>query len=195
MIRLYAAALALFVFIPFAMAHHSESHGDAAAPLNIGPPINAPAPTISAVNIDGSPANIAAMTGSEGVILTFVRSVDWCPFCKKQLIALNAAEAELWGSGWQLVGLSYDSPEKLAEFTGKSNITFPLLSDADSATIKAFNLLNNDVSADSRSYGIPHPAIVFIANDGTVRAVLREEGYRTRPSLDAIKETIANFRP
>lgn len=36
MIRLFAAALALAMLIPFAMAHHSESHGDADAPLNIG---------------------------------------------------------------------------------------------------------------------------------------------------------------
>lgn len=60
------------------------------------------------------------------------------------------------------------------------------MSDTDSAVIDGFNLRNADVPADSRFDGIPHPAVVFVGTDGTVQATLREDGYRTRPSNDAI---------
>ena len=189
-IRLIAAAFAISAGALPAIAHHDDNHGVEVETASIGPVIGALAPTVTAVTADGSPASLAAISGSSGVIVAFVRSADWCPFCKKQLIELNEAETDIWANGWQVVGLSYDAPEKLAEFKGKSNITFPLFSDADSTTIKAFGLLNEEVDADSRSYGIPHPALVFIGNDGTVRAVLREESFRTRPSIDLINETI-----
>jgi hypothetical protein len=47
------------------------------------------------------------------------------------------------------------------------------------------------VPAGSRYDGIPHPAIIFIAADGTVKAVMREEGYKDRPAVDTIMELAA----
>ena len=41
-----------------------------------------------------------------------------------------------------LAAISYDTPETLAAFSRQRGITFPLLSDAGSATIKAFGILN-----------------------------------------------------
>lgn len=188
--RSFAIALATLCLPGIALADHDEAPQVIAEPSGIGPVLNAPAPEVTAVSADGKPASLSAITGSEGTIIAFVRSADWCPFCKKQLIELNEVEAELWASGWQVAGLSYDSPEKLAAFSAKSKITFPLFSDADSSTIKAFGLLNEDIDPDARNYGIPHPALVFIDTNGTVKAVLREEGYRDRPEIDVIRSKI-----
>jgi len=193
LIRLLAAGLAVLAFSPVAISHHDENHGAQEKQISIGPVIGAQAPALTAIAPDGTSASLEALSGTSGTIISFVRSADWCPFCKRQLIELNAAEADISASGWNIVGLSYDTPEKLAAFTAKSSIGFPLLADTDSVTIKAFGLLNEEVAENSRSYGIPHPALVFIGSDGTVMAVLREEGYRKRPSLEVIKETITKL--
>jgi peroxiredoxin len=49
---------------------------------------------------------------------------------------------ELREKGLALAAISYDSPEILAAFSKQRGITFPLLSDAGSATIKRFGILN-----------------------------------------------------
>lgn len=189
LIATLASALALFLFSPVAVAEHSNAPAQNYDKA-IGPVINAAAPKISPLTLQNSPFDLEATLGSAGTIVVFVRSADWCPFCKRQLIDLNRAQSALADTGWSLVTLSYDTHQKLAAFAGQSEITYPLLSDTDSVTIRAFSLLNEDVDKNSRSYGIPHPAIVFIAKDGTVKAMLREEGYRERPSVEALMEEI-----
>lgn len=199
-LRFFASAMALTFSLALiaapASAHHTEKHGaEEETAHSIGPVIGAPAPAFTVIGADGTPVTLASLSGQSGTIVSFVRSADWCPFCKKQLIELNAQQESFAAAGWQLVGVSYDAPEKLAKFAGKSEISYPLLSDTNSATIKAFGLLNEEVAPDSRSYGIPHPALVFIGADGTVRAVLREEGFRDRPSAEVIEEAIKRLAP
>ena len=192
--RLIVVSFAVLAMPLAAMSHHDENHGTKAEQTSIGPVIGAQAPALTAIaSDDGTPASLETLSGTSGTIISFVRSADWCPFCKRQLIELSAAEADISASGWSIVGLSYDSPEKLAAFAAMSGIKFPLLSDTGSVTIKAYGLFNEEVAANSRSYGIPHPALVFVGADGTVEAVLREEGYRKRPSLEVIEETIARL--
>ncbi len=87
--------------------------------------------------------------------------------------------------------MSYDSPETLADFKAAKELPYGLYSDTGSAAIDAYHLRNPDVPAGSRYDGIPHPAIIFIAADGTVKAVMREEGYKDRPPVEAILEMAA----
>lgn len=186
--------LALLVAAAPSYAHHGSDHDGASEQAAVGPVIGAPAPELGpAIHTDGTLASLDSLKGEKGTIVAFVRSADWCPFCKRQLIELSKAEAQIAESGWQLVGLSYDSPDKLTAFAGASSIAFPLLSDEESETIRAYGLLNEEYPVDSGAYGVPHPALVFINPDGEVTAVLREEGYRDRPSVDVINETIAEL--
>lgn len=82
-----------------------------------------------------------------------------------------------------MVGISPDSQEILKKFSDSESIPFPLLSDKDSATIRAFEL--------EFQRSLPHPGTLIIDGDGTVRAKLFNEGYRKRHTtedlLDALK--------
>lgn len=160
----------------------------AEAPAAIGPAIGSPAPFGELTLADGTPADLSALAGTRGTVAVFFRSADWCPYCKKQLKELEAAKAPLADRGWSLIAISYDAPEKLARFAGKSDVSYPLLSDPNSDTIKAFNLLNTEMKPGARTYGVPHPAVVFVGADGAVKAVLREEGYKNRPTNEAVIE-------
>ena len=190
LIRFLTTIFLSLTFASLATAHHDTNHGEEAAQATIGPVIDAPAPAFSGVSMSGDAISLENVAGAQGTIIVFVRSADWCPFCKRQLIELSGVASGFADKGWETVGISYDSPEKLENFSGSSNISFPLVSDTNSSTIKAFGLLNEEVNPESRSFGIPHPAVVFIDSTGVVKAVLREEGYRTRPSVESISAIV-----
>ena len=147
------------------------------------------APAVALVDTRGATQTFETLAGAKGTVVAFVRSADWCPFCKKQLIDLEAAAAPLAAAGWTLVAVSYDPVETLAGYKADKSLSYELLSDEGSVAIKAFNLLNTDTKPGSRYDGIPHPAIVFIGADGTIKQTLREDGYKTRPAVDLVIET------
>lgn len=157
-----------------------------AASIKVGPQVGSKAPPITATTLAGKPAAMASMAGKNGLVLVFFRSAEWCPFCKAQLIALNEAPAKLASRGYKLAALSYDSPEVLAKFQAERAIGFTLLSDQKSQTIDAWGLRDPQYKPDSRAYGVPQPVIVVLSPSGMVQASLAEEGYRTRPPLEAV---------
>ncbi len=192
MLRTIALAIAIAVAAPLGLPQGDAQEADLRA---IGPTIGAPAPKLEGRMIDGSAVSLDDLNGEAGVALVFFRSASWCPYCQKQLVDLKEAAAPLSAMGWNIVGVSYDSPDTLQTFADTKSLNFPLISDENSATITSFGLLNSEYQPGSRAYGIPHPAIVFVRSDGIVAAVLREEGYRTRPPVDAVLSTAELVAP
>ena len=143
---------------------------------------------------DGSSASLSSLHGEKGLVISFVRSLDWCPFCKKQVRGLNDIAANLTDAGWNLAALAYDSPEVMKEFEEKNELNFPLLSDESSAVIDAFNLRNHNVKPGGRSVGVPHPAILFVGSDGKMKATLNIPGYQKRPSPEDVLEVMKKLK-
>jgi peroxiredoxin len=126
------------------------------------------------------------LMGPNGLMLVFSRSADWCPYCKTQLVELQSRLPELRKKGIGLAAITYDSPAILADFSRRRGITFPLLSDAGSATIKAYGLLNTTVDASSTNYGIPFPGTFLVNRQGAVTARFFEEAYQERNTVASI---------
>ena len=55
---------------------------------------------------------------------------------------LQERQEELRGRGLRVVAISYDTEEVLSDFAARRGITFPLLSDDDSAVITDFGIFN-----------------------------------------------------
>ena len=161
-----------------------------ATPFDAGIGIGEAVPIIEESTATGDMQTLDALMGEKGVVLAFVRSADWCPFCKAQLIELNKIAEELKAEGYPLVALSYDAADIQAGFIDKQGLTYTMLSDEDSSVIKAFGLLNEEYEPDSRAYGVPHPAIYVIGTDGVVQGKLMEEGYKDRPANEAVLELV-----
>ncbi|MBI4904523.1 MAG: redoxin domain-containing protein [Acidobacteria bacterium] len=85
--------------------------------------------------------------------------------------------------GLGLAAVSYDSPAILKNFADRRAIHYPLLSDPDSAVIRAFGILNESVPKSSPFFGIPHPVTFLISRDGKVSAKYFEEDYKERQTL------------
>ncbi len=111
---------------------------------------------------------------------------------------------ELRGQGLGVAAISYDSEEVLSDFAQRRGISFPLLSDDDSAVITEFGILNTvaaeavgpnkddpAVVADARQYvsvfgasqmivGTPFPGTFMLDAQGRVTSRFFEEFYRER---------------
>lgn len=180
-----AAVLAMLPAAGGAQEAPEPASAPAATPA-IGLTLGQVAPPVQLVRRNGDAAGLADVMGEKGVAIAFVRSADWCPYCQTQLKQIDGISGDLADLGWPLVAVSYDPPDTLSKFADRHELGFELLSDPGSAAISAFNLLNEEMTPGSRYYGIPHPAIMFIGADETVRAILREESYKKRPNLDVI---------
>jgi peroxiredoxin Q/BCP len=96
---------------------------------------------------------------------------------------------KLEDGGVNLVGISYDSAEVLSQFAAKKKITFPLLSDPDSKTIKSYGLLDKD--AKGKSEGVPYPGTMIVDKDGVIRAKLFYAGPFQRHKAEDILKAAA----
>ena len=162
----------------------------AAQAYDIGPAVGSKAPPLHVTDAAGKAQSLKDVAGKQGLVLMFFRSAKWCPYCQAQLMAMKAAPEALATRGYKLAAISYDDPQILADFTAKRDINYVLLSDKGSTTIDAFALRDPQYKPDSIAFGVPQPAIFIIARDGTIRAKLAEQGYKTRPPLDAVVAAI-----
>jgi len=117
---------------------------------------------------------------------------------------------ELRRNGIGLATISYDSQDILADFSKRNGITFPLLSDVGSATIKRYGILNTvaeealgpngkdpAVLADLQRYvtvtqaaerfrGIPFPGTFMLDRQGRVTSRFFEDYYWERNTVSNI---------
>ena len=158
-----------------------------AAPAAAMPAVGEKAPAVAGTDINGKARTLRDVAGRKGTVLMFFRSAEWCPFCKAQLIAMNAeAAGPLAARGYNLVGLSYDAVPVLAKFAAERKVAWTLLSDPQSKVIDGWNLRDPAYPPGNRAHGVPRPAIYVIDTKGVIRARLMEENYRNRPPASAV---------
>lgn len=130
----------------------------------------------------GLPTNLTQNMGKKGMVLVLVRSAAWCPFCKAQMIELEAAREAVIKRGYSLVTLSYDQPSVLNSFAAAKGLKFAMLSDEGSKMIDALRLRDPQYRAGSFAAGVPFPTILVLGPDGTVKAKSVSLDYKIRPS-------------
>ena len=159
----------------------------AASAEDLGPPLGSVAPEIGTrLDQNGKSRTFADLVGQNGLILTFFRSADWCPFCQAQLIDLNGGLKEVEKRGYHIAALSYDSPEILQAFTVKRRIAYTFLSDPKSEVIDLYKLRDPQYRPGSRAYGVPRPITFILNHDRVIKSKLYEESYRDRPPVTAV---------
>jgi peroxiredoxin len=158
-----------------------------AAPAAAIPAVGEQAPAVAGTDIAGKARTLKQVAGRQGTVLMFFRSAEWCPYCKAQLIAMNAeAAGPLAARGYNLVGLSYDAVPVLAKFAAERKVGWTLLSDPKSQVIDGWQLRDPAYPPGNRAHGVPRPAIYVIDRKGVIRARLMEENYRNRPPASAV---------
>ena len=88
--------------------------------------------------------------------------------------------------GVNVAAMTYDQREILAAFRQAEALQFPLLQDVGAKHVNALGVRNEDYAEGNRAYGIPHPGILFIGADGTIKAKYAVPGYRRRPPFEQL---------
>jgi len=145
-----------------------------------GPALGSTFPGVRALYQDREISVLNQFAGPNGIAFVASRSLDWCPYCMKQMVQLQQYKPDFDAAGIALVGITYDKPELQQQFIDKFGITIPLLSDIDALTFKTLGLLNTDYVPGERQYGIPHPGMIVIDTQGHVVGKLFLEAYSAR---------------
>ncbi len=102
---------------------------------------------------------------------------------------LQSVAADLGRAGLALFAVSYDAVSVLAEFASGHGITFPLLSDEESAAITALGLLDTHLVEHHAAFGVQtrddqqgvaYPTTFVLDRDGRVTRRIAEANYRVR---------------
>ena len=100
---------------------------------------------------------------------------------------------ELRRAGLGVAAITYDPVAVLADFSKRRGITFPLLSDPGSATIKRYGILNTTVpETNQQTYGIPFPGTFMLNAQGVVTSRFFEQAYQERSTVGSIMARLGN---
>jgi peroxiredoxin Q/BCP len=95
-----------------------------------------PAPDFTLPDADGKPISLSDYHG-QSVVVYFYPAAG-TPGCTKQACDFRDNLAELDTAGFAVLGISPDSPVRLATFRDAESVHFPLLSDADRSVLTAY---------------------------------------------------------
>ena len=108
--------------------------------------------------------------------------------CTKELCTFRDQLGELNKLKAQVYGLSVDTFFALKAFATEQKLTFPLLSDFNKDTIRAYDVLNPEMVGLK---GIAKRAVFLIDKSGTVRHREVLEDARNEPDYAALNAAIA----
>ncbi|TQC45338.1 thioredoxin-dependent thiol peroxidase [Rhodococcus sp. WS4] len=94
------------------------------------------APAFTLPDADGNDVSLADYRGRKVVVYFYPAAST--PGCTKQACDFRDSLADLNGAGLDVIGISPDKPAKLAKFRDAEELTFPLLSDPEKATLEAW---------------------------------------------------------
>jgi peroxiredoxin len=193
MSRIVAVVCALVGLAASATAQQSSPQPVLPDVHKLGPQVGTRVPDFSLLDQKGQSRTLSSLLGPKGLMLVFYRSADWCPYCKTQLAELQTRTADLAKNGIGLAAISYDAVPILADFSKRRGITFPLLSDPGSATIKRYGILNTTVpETNQQSYGIPFPGTFMVNTQGVVTSRFFEQAYQERSTVGSILARLGN---
>jgi thioredoxin-dependent peroxiredoxin len=105
---------------------------DKTAPLSPGDT----APEFTLPDADGKPVSLSDYRGRSVVVYFYPAAST--PGCTRQACDFRDNLAELEAAGFAVLGISPDTPAKLAKFRDAQGLHFPLLSDVDRSVLTAY---------------------------------------------------------
>jgi peroxiredoxin len=149
---------------------------------------------LDAADQSGKAQTLASVMGPKGLAIFFVRSADWCPFCKGQLAAVNQRHAEFVKLGINVVSVSVDEVAAITAFAQQQAVKYTMLADPKGDINLKLGIRDEQYPLGTRAFGVPRPATYILDNKGVIRARYMEPTYRTRPNLDTVLADIAALK-
>lgn len=150
-----------------------------------------PAPAFTLTAADGSEVSLSDYAGRKVVVYFYPAAMT--PGCTKQACDFRDSHSSLAAAGYQVLGISPDSPTKLAKFTEKEALTFPVLSDEDHSVAAAFGAWG-----EKKNYGRVYEGLIrstiVVGEDGKVQLAqynVRATGHVAKLHRDLGLDTVS----
>jgi len=95
-----------------------------------------PAPTFTLPSDTGDLVSLGDLKGRKVIVYFYPNAMT--TGCTTQACDFSDSLSSLKGAGYEVLGISPDSPAKLAKFREKDGLTITLLSDEDKAVMKSY---------------------------------------------------------
>jgi thioredoxin-dependent peroxiredoxin len=123
------------------------------------------APDFTLPDADGNDVTLSSLRG--GRVIVYFYPAAMTPGCTKQACDFRDSQPDLTGAGLAVLGISPDSPAKLARFRDKEGLTFPLLSDPDRKVLEAYGAYGEKMMYGKTTVGVIRSTFVIDA-DGRI---------------------------
>jgi peroxiredoxin Q/BCP len=110
------------------------------------------APTFSLSDADGRTVALRDYRGRKVVVYFYPAAMT--PGCTKQACDFRDNLREFDKAGFDVVGISPDTPQKLAKFRDAEGLTFPLLSDPSKAVLEAYGAFGEKMMYGKKVTGV-----------------------------------------
>lgn len=122
-----------------------------------------PAPDFTLLDADGEPVSLSDFAGHRVIVYFYPAAMT--PGCTTQAVDFTAAIGELGAAGLEVLGISPDTPEKLAQFRDQQSVAFPLLADPDKTTLNAYGAFGEKMLYGKLIEGVIRSTFVLDVDD------------------------------
>lgn len=128
-----------------------------------------PAPDFTLRDADGNDVSLSDFRGRR--LIVFFYPAAMTPGCTKEACDFRDAGAVLSDAGYDVVGISPDTPDKLAQFRDKHDLPYPLLSDSGRDVLTAYGAYGEKSLYGKLTRGVIRSTVV-VGPDGIVEKAL-----------------------
>jgi thioredoxin-dependent peroxiredoxin len=120
------------------------------------------APAFTLPDADGNDVSLADHKGRKVIVYFYPRALT--PGCTKQACDFTDNLDLLATAGYDVIGVSPDKPEKLAQFREKENLKVTLVGDPDKKTLEAYGAFGEKQNYGKTVMGVIRSTIVVDEN-------------------------------
>jgi peroxiredoxin len=163
------------------------------------------APDFTAKNQNGKDVNLKELLKSGSVVLLFYRG-EWCPYCNRQLKALEDSLALIKEKGANIIAISPEKSENVNKTIEKTKVTYNIVTDENSQIMNAYKVafeLDEKTTEKYKGWGInlterngssgnnlPVPAVYIINKEGEITYRYFDVNYANRATVQEILKNL-----
>ncbi|MBD7995529.1 thioredoxin-dependent thiol peroxidase [Arthrobacter sp. Sa2CUA1] len=154
------------------------------SPLRLSPGSEAPGFTLP--DATGRQVSLADYRGRNVIVYFYPKAAT--PGCTTEACDFRDNLASLQGAGYEVLGISPDPLQALADFTEDLSLTFPLLSDEDNSVARAYGAWGPKVINGQELVGVLRSTVVI---DAEGRVALAQYQVDAAGHVAALREELA----